>query len=762
MFVISKVALTLGSIGILSAASNGSKLMEARVVDEKYIMLRFADAIVHHVEAPSAPGWQQGHESRTDDVIEKFGNPLNVSEAQKTSNFSITSNSDKAYSSSKQPLKAFRKTKVSGTAWKWPDPDLTYEHTIFLELPTPMKQGSEYRIFIDNALQSEAKTASLKFDIFNSWSEALHVNIVASQANSPMKSADLYQWMGDGGARDYSAFFGKKVYLYDLNLKKSTPVGTVAFWKKQSKEFGNWDLTHSDVWTCDFSSFTKPGKYRLAVEGVGCSADFEIKNNAFFEPFKTSLRGFYFMRIGEPATVKPTPRQPQMIHGKEGFSVIMTTYSPWHPDWKKGKGDQWDVTDWSKYAEPGNPTNPNAYGGHSDALDWDRHLGHCVIIWDLLLPYLLSNGKGGEDNLGIPESGNGIPDIIDEARNEVDFWVRLRDRNGNYATGLNNPDKTHKKLYQAAARPYQAWQVAANCAMLANAFKIAGKNDLAMKYVKEAEEAWRRADGKDLDEFWTIGNGNARGRDHKMLAAACLFNVTGNTKYEDAVAEESVIKSPTSVTEEHNKSNQQWGTAAYLMCAKYKWQKIRYPQLVKNMTAAIIKEAIDKNVANSEKFPSRRSGDTAWGWFQAIQDTQKVCIAHAVAPDQVTKDRMLKALILEADWGLGRNPMNMVQMTGLGSRHPDYIYTSGRNDGFPECHPGHTPYMNSEPWGQDFMGNPRYYSSRGYPAWDQWPQGEALWRAPYCYSNNEFTPQQSMRGKHCMYAYLYTLGSPGK
>ena len=48
-------------------------------------------------------------------------------------------------------------------------------------------------------------------------------------------------------------------------------------------------------------------------------------------------------------------------------------------------------------------------------------------------------------------------------------------------------------------------------------------------------------------------------------------------------------------------------------------------------------------------------------------------------------------------------------------------------------------------------------ASKGYPAWKDWPHGEALWRARYCFANNEFTPQQSMRGKMCLYAYLYSL-----
>jgi endoglucanase len=104
----------------------------------------------------------------------------------------------------------------------------------------------------------------------------------------------------------------------------------------------------------------------------------------------------------------------------------------------------------------------------------------------------------------------------------------------------------------------------------------------------------------------------------------------------------------------------------------------------------------------------------------------------------------------------------MVQMTGLGSRCVDDIYTSGRNDGTPGVHPGHTPYMNAAAWGRGYMSDPQWYASKGYPTWDKWPHGEALWHARYCFSNNEFTPQQTMRGKMCLLGYLYALGESHK
>ena len=297
--------------------------------------------------------------------------------------------------------------------------------------------------------------------------------------------------------------------------------------------------------------------------------------------------------------------------------------------------------------------------------------------------------------------------------------------------------------------------------MTAEAFRIAGRPDLMKKYAAAAAEAWKTANDEGLDLAHGIGNGEMHGRDLKFMAAAYLYNVTGEKTYEDAMAKECRINGPTAEIDT-TKSNQLWGAAAYVLCAKNKIQPIHYAKLAEDMKAAIIHEATKKNVANSQSWPSRRSSNNAYGWFQSTEEVQTACVAHAISGEGPEKEALLKALVLEADWGLGRNPMNMVQMTGLGSRCVEQMFTTGRNDGVPGVHPGHTPYMNADAWGSGYMFDPQYYAAKGYPAWKEWPHGEALWPAPYCFANNEFTPQQSMRGKMCLLGYLYSLGEKPK
>jgi hypothetical protein len=119
---------------------------------------------------------------------------------------------------------------------------------------------------------------------------------------------------------------------------------------------------------------------------------------------------------------------------------------------------------------------------------------------------------------------------------------------------------------------------------------------------------------------------------------------------------------------------------------------------------------------------------------------------------------------MEADWGLGRNPLNIIQMTTAttpleNKRSVMNIYTTGRNDGTPGMHPGHTPYLNAYDWGGNMaMGNPSWMTKKSYPSdVSLWPMGEIYFDTRYVYAHSEFTPQQTMRGKMALYGYLHAI-----
>ena len=295
--------------------SAATKLLGLRVIDKDYLMVHFRDGEVHYRDSGTGTSAYLGHSfAEGDDTLLVFGERLKVNEAQKVSLWSISSTDDKTFSTA-QPLNVWRKSKPMNT-----DNTLKSEldHWLFLQLPQSMKQGRTYTVTIPKGIGADKETATICFDIFHAQSEAIHVNILGYSPSEATHAADLYQWLGDGGQRDYKAWEGKKVWLYQVNTKKKQSVGTVKFWKPATaaeKEAGGKNLIGTDVWNIDFKG-AAPGCYRLVVEDVGCSMDFEIGSEVYYEPYRYSVRGYYYMRLGEPIDpehVWPVPRQPQFI-----------------------------------------------------------------------------------------------------------------------------------------------------------------------------------------------------------------------------------------------------------------------------------------------------------------------------------------------------------------------------------------------------------------------------------------------------------------
>jgi len=756
----------------MSLQVSATKLLEVRPLDKDYLMVVFTDGEAMFRDDARGPSAYTGHDfAEGDDSMVYFGKALDVDMAQRIKSWKLSSDEDLTYGTKgKQPLEVHRKSKVWETTHDW---KYAHRHTLYLKLPEPLKQGISYTLNIHKKTRSDTREAEFIFDVYHQLSEALHVNMVAYEAEAPLKSADLYAWMGDGGERDYSEFEGQPLWLYNTQNGEKHQVGKVSFWMKNDVKTENQErnLVGSDVWNADFSEFTQPGSYRLVIEGIGCSRDFDIKQGAYEEPFGYSVRGYYYMRIGEDSLgvhgqkMTPVPRRPLFIMDQDpdDFVIYLSELHPFMPLWREIPGDTWDEPHFrpaesSKFWEmrlPGNPTNPKARGGHSDALDWDRHLAHVSNIYDQLLPYIITGGALDNDDLNIAESGNGIPDLLDEARNEVDFFLSLKTEHG-YGHGLTNPSAERNIMFQAGATTMAAWANAANCAMMAEAFRISGHDQLKKFYTREAVEAFEFAGKQDqlqLDDRQGIGDWSMRGRDFRMMAAAYLYNLTGERKWEDIILEESALKDPEALVEDRRRGDQTHATAAYLFTPR----QVRHPQLHANMRAAIMRQAKENNVKHLERRPSRRT--SAGVWWQTPHNLHMTVLAHALSQAPGDKELFEKTMIAECDWGLGRNPSNMVEMTGLGERHVVNCYTSGRNDGTPGLHPGQTPYHNLGAWGGTHNGShPEWHTEKCYPAWEEgWPHQEGHFNSRYTWANSEFTPRQTMRGKMLVYAYLYAV-----
>ena len=167
-------------------------------------------------------------------------------------------------------------------------------------------------------------------------------------------------------------------------------------------------------------------------------------------------------------------------------------------------------------------------------------------------------------------------------------------------------------MFQAGCTTMAAWANAANCAILADAFRISKNDSLCTYYTQEATKAFQfatRQENKQLDDTQDIGSARMRGRDFRQMAAAFLYNVTGRREWEDIFAQESMVKGPQSpiFDKGRNAYYQIWACAAYLTCP----QERHYPQLYANIKSSVDWHADENNIKPMAERPSRRAANDA-------------------------------------------------------------------------------------------------------------------------------------------------------
>ena len=413
----------------MTPPATASELVDLQPLTERILMLHFNDGHVQH---------HQRGEPRTAEKV--FTDPLDVVAASRPETYAVASPDDPAYREEKLPKSIGRKSKGTDFAWfvdKWENghatnsrPDHSKEHWLYLELPTPMQPGRTYTLST-GGLAKNGTNWMLHFDIARARSEAVHVNTLGYVSAAPEKYAYVYHWMGDRGSLDLKACEGRAFHLVDTNSGTRVFSGQVRFrlgkenpetaYKSDSPPFGNF--LGADVWECDFSNFERPGIYVLAVEGVGCSWPFRIDPDVYRPAFVAVAGALYHNRSGialkQPFTEfeRPAPHHPKLTPGFAG--KLRYTRVRWQ-EWGSEGGDA------KKLMADSPGALDDTWGWYQDAGDWDSYYTHLRVAQEFLLVYEMGPRKFRDGELNLPESGNGVPDILDEAAWLPRFCQRLR------------------------------------------------------------------------------------------------------------------------------------------------------------------------------------------------------------------------------------------------------------------------------------------------------------------------------------------------
>ncbi|TAE28809.1 MAG: glycoside hydrolase [Cytophagales bacterium] len=317
--------------------------------------------------------------------------------------------------------------------------------------------------------------------------------------------------------------------------------GTIQSWKE-----GVTQQTSGDKgWWFDFSTVNTPGSYYLFDVGnnVG-SYRFEIGDNVYAEVLKAALRTFYYQRIN---FAKQTPYA-----------------DPKWTDAATHEGPLQDRQATSRYAKGDLSTAKDLHGGWMDAGDMNKYVTFAEEPVGLLLESYRLNPSAFGDNLNIPESGNGLPDVLDEVKWELDWLRRMQDATGTgglfLKVGVDNYNESNRNdgpPPSADRRPrYYLPECTASTLSGAAMFATAGAvyrtipalQTYAADMTARAERAFARArtTTNGFTSFQTdCDDGDIRAGDadkpaniqkqSALIAAIYLFEATGKAEYKTYV-----------------------------------------------------------------------------------------------------------------------------------------------------------------------------------------------------------------------------------
>jgi endoglucanase len=200
--------------------------------------------------------------------------------------------------------------------------------------------------------------------------------------------------------------------------------GAPTVWRGGAVESSSGD----NGWWFDFSAVTTPGSYFIFdAERNVRSAPFVIDQQVYKNILKAAMRMYYYQRSG---AAKQRPYA-------DACWVDEPAYIG--PDQDLEAHDITDRDNKSKFK--------NVSGGWFDAGDTNKYVTYAAQPVHQLLTAYQENPGVFTDDFNIPESGNGVPDVLDEVKWETDWLKRMQYADGSAAL------KVGEIVYAAAAPP---------------------------------------------------------------------------------------------------------------------------------------------------------------------------------------------------------------------------------------------------------------------------------------------------------------------
>ena len=685
------------------------------------------------------------------------GDALLTAEADDPANYTVTSADDPAYARPVRPLSVHRKSKP--TDWQQPKKGgLVWRHVVYLVLPSPLKPGRTYVVKL-SGINVRTPSITLAFDPAHVRSESVHVNQVGFRPDDTRKRAFLSLWMGDGGGYDFApAAAFRLVEAATGRIVFRGKAGPAWAADKPEKMHTARNFNGTAVAPLDFSDFRAPGRYRLVVDGVGCSYPFRIGTDVWKKAFQTQMQGFYNQRsgvaLGPPYTafVKPTDFHPGV---PDTVPITQSTYSVLvggDPQKDLAKGDT------------GKPV-PGAWGGYHDAGDWNpRRVTHMrtTTFWQLQLLELFPTYFKSLP-LRIPKDAL-MPDLLKECRFELSLFRRLQAPDGGVGAGIEtNGDpldgevswKQSMPAYVYAPDAQSSYLYAAVAARMARVLAAYSPAE-AKTYRASALKAigWAENDRDRRQASGTWAKLPAEVTDGRNLAAVEVYALTGDKRWHDVFLEDTGLKTRPAVPFYGSLERRDAAFSYALLPAK-----LAAPALKAAAARALLSDADGALLYQQNNAWGIASDDPGKPQFLGFYSTPHGAVSLLRAYHLTHAAKYLSGALQACLFPAGANPSNLVYTSGVGSnpvRHP--LNLDSRLTGQP-APVGLTVYGNVDlsQWGdQTWITWPitYYFGALSRPGPLDWPTSEAYFDVFFMPALNEFTMDQTLGPNAYVWGYL--------
>lgn len=415
---------------------------------------------------------------------------------------------------------------------------------------------------------------------------------------------------------------------------------------------GTWEASGETVTSGNFSAVSKPGTYTIQLNTGLSSAPFEIKGGVYGPALDASIKSFYFQR----ASMAIKEQYGGAWHRASGHPDDLCLY---HPSSGKTEGIL------------------NSPGGWYDAGDYGKYVVNAAITVGQMLNLLemVPEAIPG-DRLNIPESGNGIPDLLDEIRYELDWVMTMQDEDGGVYHkltaltfgGFIMPEDYDLDRCIIGKGTFSSLTFAA---VMAQAARIYAERDpeFASAALTAAESAWKWAVAhpnflfKNPEDVVTGQYGDNDSSDDFYWAAAELLISTGKGMYLNYL-----VGNPQAYKHQITNSwmffirNMGFHTLLINRDSFKDETALEFAGDLKKKHLALSDEILEK----MNSIPYGISIDHfEWGSnSDVLNQAMILCIAHHLSGDQ----KYLDGAIRNTDYIFGKNATGFSFLTGFGSK----------------------------------------------------------------------------------------------